>query len=725
MGGLDAHQNDVFFAYRSNQYLLYDFPMNPLMKGIVLPQFAQNMAKRPSVADDMADCLDRLLSRPDTKSRNKRVLDWLDTAVPSWMDIARDPYFWRWLLEVNPQTQKERARLLIDAWISRDEKTLATLFQLYVDVRLMRRPLGYGTPLKGLKQRVGDLLFKHYEIIDLLGAGGFGEVFLVYSHEPNIEVFLALKVMRADKVSQEARQKFEIESRMLLGLASSPYLVAARFIEIQGDQVALAMDYVAPDRRGRTTLQEHIYAAGVPFEQQLRWAMECCTGLMTAYACGIKAHRDLKPANILIGRQHEAQVSDFGLASLGLVPGATRAHSLIEDQIHESSLQNDRGTSLGTPAYMAPEQFIDASACDVRSDIYSLGITFYELAQGKLPFIPQSEEAMVPQRAFASLARMHAQTPLPAMESPLAAIINKCCAKRPEQRYPSMDALLSDLKRLATKFKVPHIQAESNDSDILGRYNKLANQAVAHAGFNEHEKAIPLYREAIALFDLGRAAFDLGLSLQSLARYQEAIAAYQSLRGDKSADVEVNIGFCESRSRGWAYALPHYQLATELDPENFNAWENLARAYFATSKPELALQTMGKVLPFPQAGAMHWMEKGQIELACGKWTEADRSLRIALSHQPALSQALQDKALDLLENIQRQHLLLAAKRILGPGYNEDRLRLALDNGIVAARQAKSDESKVIQAIRSAEPAIIYSQAEKIVRELLTVRQQAR
>jgi serine/threonine protein kinase len=662
--------------------------------------------------------LAHIVSRPENKARTRRVLHFLDSHLPSWMEIARRDDFKKWLTIVNVKSQKQRGKILIDAWDFRDEKTLATLFQLFLDQQSGKRPHQFGAKIKGVTYRLGDLIFDEYEVIDLLGIGGFGEVFLTYSHNPNVQSFYALKLIKADRINEEIRKRFETEARLLLSLDESPFIVPARFIEVQGDEVALAMDYVAPDRYGRTNLAEHIRAGQVNIKNQIRWAIECCTGLEVAYKSGVKAHRDIKPANILIDDSHTARITDFGIASLGFLPGCARPSSLISVGGDVDSRRTMRGTSFGTPAYMAPEQFSDAYACDVKSDIYSLGVTLFELAQRELPFVPRLEGRIDGDIIFTTLARMHNQADLPRIDSPLYPVIEKCCSKRPENRFQSMAELQNALRQLAAKIGIHLPQTTDNEPSVFDRYNKLGNQAVAHARLGEHEKAIPLYREAMKIFDLGRAASDLGLSLQALGRYKEALEAYLSLKSDRTADDEISIGYCQVKVNGWQQAIPHYKAAMVLAPNSFNAWENLAFGYISTSQLDLAAIALARVVTFPESRANHWIDKAEVEFSLGRTNDAENSLNNALSLQSSASIEDRTKAFNMMGRLKQHIFYLAAKRLLGPGYNEVRLREALNAAIEVARSERSDEAKVIQTMRVKEPAITYSQAERIYRELL-------
>jgi serine/threonine protein kinase len=671
------------------------------------------------ICESIDTYLSLLLSRPDKKQRTRRVIATLDEQVSTWEQVAKHSDFKSWLLVENPKTKKCRFEFLRDAWIDRDGNTLSIVFRLFLDHVLGNRPQRYGYTLKRSEKKVGDLIEGEYEIIDLLGVGGFGEVFLVYCHSEGVKSFYALKILHAAVKDADSIKRFETEARLLLSLNSSPYLVTARFIEKQDDQISLAMDYVQPDQYGRTTLQHHIKSGPINFEDQIKWIVECCAGLSAAYKAGIRAHRDIKPANLLIDASRRLRVSDFGLASLGLIPGGIKPSSLISPGSAGDGSQTIEGTSFGTPAYMSPEQFSDAHSCDVRSDIYSLGITIFEMANnGSLPFLPRLDSNNPRVNLFAEFARLHTRADLPTIDSFLFPVIAKCCAKSPAQRFQTIDELQSAVRGLANRSGLAAVQLADSELSVMEQYNKIANQAVAHVRFGEHEKAIDLFKQAIKIFDLGTASFDLGICLQKLGRYQEALDVYRSIKTDKNADIECSIAYCQAKLVGWQDAIPHYLAATRLAPENSIAWENLARGYAQTSQRELAAKAFERLVGLPGVQASHWLEKGENEAALHRLSDAYKSLTTVIRMSEKGQEEIARKARSILRVINKEGFFHQVKRLLGHGFNDARLKLATDAAFEASTNGSVDESRAIQMLRSAEPAITYTQAEKIYRELM-------
>ena len=170
------------------------------------------------------------------------------------------------------------------------------------------------------------------------------------------------------------------------------------------------------------TLKKKIERGPLPIDEVLNISVQIAQGLSKAHEAGI-VHRDIKPANVIVTKDGVAKILDFGLAK-----GSGR------------TLLTKSGTTLGTVAYMSPEQ-ARAEDVDGRSDIWSLGVVLYEMTTGRLPFSSAYEQALVYcilNEQPAPLGSLRIDTP-PELER----VVNKTLQKDPEKRYQRMDELLS------------------------------------------------------------------------------------------------------------------------------------------------------------------------------------------------------------------------------------------------------------------------------------------
>ena len=268
--------------------------------------------------------------------------------------------------------------------------------------------------------------FGAHRILDLIGAGGMGEVYR--AHDTNLKRDVAIKVLSGDVADAAARRRFQREAQTASSLNHPHILTVHDAGEADGRQY-LVMELV----EGGTLRQ---------WAQQPRdWrdTVELLTGvadgLAVAHEAGI-LHRDIKPENILIGKARYAKLADFGLAKLEEAAAA-------EDQTRTVTFAGTRdGVILGTAAYMSPEQ-ASGRRLDARSDVFSFGVVFYEMLAARRPF----SGATIPDVLHAILHQ--AAAPLPAdVPDRLRLIVEKALEKNPSDRYQSMRDMVVDLRRL-------------------------------------------------------------------------------------------------------------------------------------------------------------------------------------------------------------------------------------------------------------------------------------
>lgn len=268
---------------------------------------------------------------------------------------------------------------------------------------------------------IGRILNERYEIVELIGRGGMAYVYK--AKDLKLNRFVAVKVLREEYTENEQFiKKFDRESQAAAGL-SHPNIVSVYDVGVDGDVYFIVMEYV-----DGITLKQYLDKKGhLEYEEATNFIIDIAEALKCAHAHQI-IHRDIKPQNIMLTADLMPKVTDFGIA---------RAIT--------SSTITMTNQTMGSVHYISPEQ-ARGGFVDERSDLYSLGIMYYELLTGQLPF---DEESTV------TIAIKHIQEDItPPMEinpdipQSVNDVVVKLCEKKPEDRYQNTDELIDDLDQI-------------------------------------------------------------------------------------------------------------------------------------------------------------------------------------------------------------------------------------------------------------------------------------
>ncbi len=272
----------------------------------------------------------------------------------------------------------------------------------------------------------------HYEIIELIGSGGMGEVYK--ARDPRLNRTVAVKVLREDVSGRpDARARFERETQTIASL-NHPNICVVYDVGCSGQIDFLVMELIEGE-----TVARQLERGPLPLDRALKYAMAIADALDKAHRSGV-THRDLKPGNIMI-TGNGVKLLDFGLAKLrGNKDPSTLSQAPTRHDV------TAEGVIIGSLQYMAPEQ-LEGREADARTDLFAFGATLYEMVTGKKAFEGKSSVSLM--SAILKDTPRPIREVLPVAPQSLDRIIATCLAKDPEERWQSSRDLYRELKWVA------------------------------------------------------------------------------------------------------------------------------------------------------------------------------------------------------------------------------------------------------------------------------------
>jgi non-specific serine/threonine protein kinase len=312
----------------------------------------------------------------------------------------------------------------VESLLAYDDRAKSFLELPAMDVAANSMPIASDTGLLG--RTLG-----HYQVRSLLGAGGMGEVYL--AHDPRLDRAVALKILPPDlALDADRMQRFSLEARAASAL-NHPNVATIHDVGDSDGLRFIVMEFVEGE-----TLADAIRSGPLAAPDVVDIGVQVADALEAAHAKGI-THRDIKPANVMRTRRGQVKVLDFGVAK------TRRTESLATSDVSSTGTHTAVGRVVGSLPYMSPEQVLGREV-DHRSDLFSLGVSLYEMATGRLPFAGATATETMDRILHARpepMTRINADVP-----SELERLVDTCLEKDVERRHQSARELLIALRDL-------------------------------------------------------------------------------------------------------------------------------------------------------------------------------------------------------------------------------------------------------------------------------------
>lgn len=467
-----------------------------------------------------------------------------------------------------------------------------------------------------LTYRPGETIGGIYEVHQCL-TGGMGEVYLCLDRETHEPYALKTFPSRA-RLNPDARRAFEREITTWIALENHPNIVRCFSMNIFDGQPFMILEWVSCDEIRGNDLRSWIEAGPLDLRTALEIAVDILRGLAHA---GRKqpglVHCDLKPENILIGNDHTAKITDFGLARIF----QTTTLPILEDHHAPGRFQaiQQRTRIVGTPAYMAPEQW-RGEPLDARTDLYTVGCILYEMLTGHWIFEGSTLTGFRRRHLEAEIPRLTETDRFPPM---LNTLFRRCLAKHPDDRAASADALLSDVTDLyLQQFSTLPREASTRNGFTAIDFN---NRGSTYARLRYYDEALRDFDAAVGQDPAYTIAYINRGSVHAVLRHHEdALEDYTHALALDPVDAETY------RLRGKIYAdigehqaaLADYTQAIRLEPTEASGYYWRGKSFRSLHKPDRALADFSIATMLNPEYTAAYYETGLMLSQQGYWNEA-------------------------------------------------------------------------------------------------------
>jgi serine/threonine protein kinase/Tfp pilus assembly protein PilF len=527
---------------------------------------------------------------------------------------------------------------------------------------------------------IGETI-SHYRIVQKLGRGGMGEVYLAEDQQLGRKV--AVKFLPAEVATDENARQRQLREAQTAATLDHPNICAIYEVGQDRGYSFIVLQYIEGE-----TLAARLKRQLPDLREALAIAAQVADALNEAHARGI-IHRDIKPENVMLTSRGQVKVLDFGLAK------TVRDPSMVEPDAETGTLLSIPGMMIGTVPYMSPEQ-VRGENLDCRSDIFSFGVVIYELLSGRRPFEAKSTAEVI----SAILTR----EPPPISRSSLghsgsaeAQLIRKCLEKNAAQRYQTMGDLVSDLAQIRREYESGPAKPASEPTPvedkevsavsenrwrrlhtsrpaliltavalvvvaavcmalfrtpkpISGSGVKSANPAaydayvrgmvnVSRENPENNDAAIKLFQQAIAADPNFAAAYaELARAYSIRVRFFAPVAEKKKLNEDAEVNVDKALALDPNLAEGYfarglmlwtpykrfphEQAVQSYKRAIELNPNLDEAHHQLGFVYLHIGLLDQGWQEIQKALAINPGNTLARYRLGVIDMCRGKYEEA-------------------------------------------------------------------------------------------------------
>lgn len=460
-----------------------------------------------------------------------------------------------------------------------------------------------------------QIINNRFVVLSPLGQGGFGQVFLTLDEQT--KRICAVKLIRPELASDsDIQQRFKKEATIWLEFEKHPNIVNVHSLDFYNGRLFIALEFIPPDDLGINSLDGYLAKRHISLQQALKWSIEICEGMTYAISRGVIAHRDLKPNNLMIDPNNTLKITDFGLTIFSVDP----SNKFVDT------------SPSGTPSHMPPEQFLEGTILDYRSDIYSFGIILYEmLSGGQLPFRVEYRKS---QDLFTYFYNLHSTFVLKRFNSPLYPIIAKCLEKDRSKRYQSFEEISQELKKLYLATTGESYRSISKEEMDASEHN---NYALSYSFLGDTKRALNHIEKALEIAPAFPPALNNKASfLAQLGKVKEAAAIWLELTetAPNLGRPFYNLGNIFMQ-QDISVAIDYFKQALKREPDYIPAIVNLAICYQQVNDLQSAIKLYDQALSFDPNDAQIIYNKAFLLYECGDYIKAIHLLEDVIELNPA------------------------------------------------------------------------------------------